>query len=98
MDEDELLEKIRQIKSDLPAPRRGLSEKEKDELLMRIGGPRTCEAIVKAQKTLPLERIPFIFNQLDSQAVIDILANDMHDAIQRALQKRRSISEKKGKN
>ena len=63
----------------------GLSEAEKDRLVVCAQGPRTVEKILLAQKTLPLARIPFLFSAVDSQAVADILVNDMNAAVARAL-------------
>lgn len=82
--DDPLIEQLLNLKSNLPKPRRCLSEDEKDKLIKAIGGPKTAESIIKAQKELPLDRIPFIFNRLDTQLVVDILANDMKQAIIRA--------------
>ncbi len=86
--EDPITKQIRDLRSELPAPRRGLSEAEKDTLIAAVGGPRTCQSILNARKHAPEGRIPFIFNSLDSQMVVDILANDMRGAIERALLKR----------
>jgi hypothetical protein len=81
---DDLTAKLRNLKSQLPAARTQLSEAEKDELIKAIGGPRTAESIRKAMSKLPHERIPWLFSSLDSQLVLDIMANDMDAAIARA--------------
>ena len=81
---DDLEERLRALKGELPTPRTGLSEAEKDELIVAIGGPRTAESIRKATRNFPHERIPWLFNSLDSQLVVDVLANDMEAAIARA--------------
>ncbi len=81
---DDLDERLRGLKGGLPAPRTGLNEAEKDQLIVAIGGPRTAESIRKAMRNFPHERIPWLFSSLDSQLVIDILANDMEAAIARA--------------
>lgn len=81
---DDLESKLRSMKSQLPAARTQLSEAEKDELIKAIGGPRTVESICKAMRKLPHERIPWLFSSLDSQLVVDVMANDMEAAIDRA--------------
>ncbi len=81
---DDLTSKLRGLKSQLPAARAPLSEAEKDALIVAIGGPRTAESIRKAMSNFPHERIPWLFSSLDSQLVVDIMANDMEAAIARA--------------
>ncbi len=81
---DDLESKLRGLKAELPAARTQLSEAEKDELIQAIGGPRTAESIRKAMSNYPHERIPWLFSSLDSQLVLDIMANDMEAAIARA--------------
>ncbi len=74
-----------QLKADLPQGRRDLSEEEKRELVSKLGGPRTTRDIVRAKKDFPLARIPFLFSSCDTQAVMDVLCNDMDTAIEQAL-------------
>jgi len=81
---DDLEQRLRGLKAGLPAPRQDLSEAEKDQLIVAIGGPRTAESIRKAMGNFPHERIPWLFSSLDSQLVVDIMANDMEAAIARA--------------
>lgn len=45
----------------------------------------TTMNILKATKNYPKERIPFIFNNIDTQAIVNVLANDMTEAIGRAM-------------
>lgn len=85
---DDLTRALENLKSALPAPRTNLSEAEKDAVVARVG-PRTASAITRARKEFPLARIPFLFSTIDTQSVVDILANDMTAAIARALVKRR---------
>ena len=80
----DLEQRLRDLKANLPAARLQLSETAKDQLVTAVGGPRTAESIRKAMKNFPHERIPWLFNSLDSQLVIDIMANDMDAAIARA--------------
>jgi len=63
--------------SDRLEPRRNLSDKEKFKLMEKVGGPKTLASIVGAKKDFSIARIPWIFNSIDSQSVIDILYNDM---------------------
>lgn len=81
---DDLTSKLRGLKSQLPAARAPLSEAEKDALIVALGGPRTAESIRKAMSNFPHERIPWLFSSLDSQLVVDVMANDMEAAIARA--------------
>jgi len=90
--DDELTAMLREIKPDLPKPRLELSEAEKDRLVQACGGPLTAKNLINAVEALPRQRIAFVFNSIDSQVVVDILANDMKEAIARAL------SEKSFKN
>ncbi len=71
---DDLTKALRKISSDLPPPRLNLSQQEL-QLLKKKLGPRTITSILKAKKQLPERRIPFLFNSLDSQDVLDVLNN-----------------------
>ena len=86
MEDDDLTNRLRNLKAELPAGRATLTEAEKDELVKRVG-PRTARDIVKAGKELPKQRVPFLFSSVDTQAVMDLLANDMKAAIARALRR-----------
>lgn len=81
---DELEERLRGLKAEVPTARENLSEAEKDQLVAAVGGPRTAGSIRKAMQNFPHERIPWLFSSLDSQLVVDIMANDMEGAISRA--------------
>ncbi|MEI6397885.1 MAG: hypothetical protein WCO71_03850 [Pseudomonadota bacterium] len=78
---DKLTESILNLTGSLPAPRLNLSRDEKLALIAKVGGPRTTHSIIKAKKDYPASRIPFIFSSLDTQCVVDILANDMTDVL-----------------
>jgi|GEM_PF-4168517 hypothetical protein len=82
---DPIEQQLRALRSQLPEPRLNLTEDQKDELVAALGGPRTATSILKAEKDYPRERIPFLFNSIDPQLVLDILHNDMQAAIARAL-------------
>jgi hypothetical protein len=84
MTEDEVTRALANLQGNLPKARENLSETEKDELVARVG-PRTARDIVRAKKDYPLRRIPFLFSTVDTQAVVDLLANDVRAAIERAL-------------
>ena len=81
---DDLEERLRRLRAELPTARLGLSETEKDALVQAVGGPRTAANIRKAMSNFPHERIPWLFSSLDSQLVVDVMANDMEAAIARA--------------
>ncbi len=85
-------DQLRQLKADLPQGRPQLSDEEKRELIRKLGGPRTARDIVKAKKDFPLARIPFLFSSCDTQAVMDVLCNDMEAAIGEALREKSSKS------
>jgi hypothetical protein len=95
MTNDPIREQLTNLSAPPPAPRTDLSEQEKDELIQKVGGHLTTESILKARKDYPKSRIPFLFNSLDPQAVVDILHNDMSAAIDRAREGKRR--EKSGK-
>ena len=78
---DKLTESLLNLTGSLPAPRLNLSKDQKIALIAKIGGPRTAQSIIKASKDYPLSRIPFIFSSIDTQCVVDILANDMRDVL-----------------
>ena len=79
---DQLEDLILQIKADLPEARI-LSKQEKFELIKEIGGPRTVISILKAKKEFPLARIPFLFSSLDTNLVVNVLANEWDDILGR---------------
>jgi hypothetical protein len=83
---DDLTKALEQLSGEMPTPRLNLSETDKDELVARVG-PRTARDIVRAKKDFPLRRIPFLFSKIDTQVVVDLLANDVEAAIKRALTK-----------
>lgn len=84
MTKDHIDDALRALRADLPEPRRDLNESEKDALIAKLGGPRTVASILKAKDSLPLARIPFLFSSLDTRSVLEVLANDMTAALQRA--------------
>jgi hypothetical protein len=81
---DEISKNIAGLSGALPQGRQGLSEAQKDKLVQIAGGPISVQNIQKSHKELPKARIIFVFSSIDSQAVADILVNDMSAAIQRA--------------
>jgi len=81
---DDVTRALSQLAGERPTPRLDLPEREKDKLVAQIG-PRTVRNIVRAKADYPLRRIPFLFSTVDTQAVVDILANDMEAALERAL-------------
>ena len=83
---DDLTKALETLSGGQPQPRLNLSEPEKDELVAKVG-PRTARDIVRAKKDFPLRRIPFLFSKVDTQAVVDLLANDVEAAVKRALTK-----------
>ena len=83
---DDVTKALEQLSGEPPSPRTNLTEAEKDALVAAVG-PRTARDIIKAKKDLPLRRIPFLFSRVDTQAVVDLLANDVEGAIARGLAK-----------
>ncbi len=81
---EDVEQRLRGLKSNLNPARQNLSESEKDQLILDIGGPKTAETVRKAMSNFPHERIPWLFSSLDSQLVLDVMANDMDAAIDRA--------------
>jgi hypothetical protein len=84
MSDDNLEERLRALKGNVPAPRTNLSEAEKAALVARVG-PRTARSIVNAKRDFPVSRIPFLFSKIDTQDVVDLIANDVDEAIRLAL-------------
>jgi len=78
---DDLTQQIMNLKADLPKPRK-LTESEKDHLIQKLGRD-TVKKLVAAKKELPKKRIPFIFNSLDTQSVVDVLYNNWEEALKR---------------
>lgn len=81
---DQLDEALRNIQADKLEARTEISEEEKQQLVERWG-PKRVRDIVKAKGQIPASRIPFVFNNVDTQDLLDILANDMTAAIAKAL-------------
>ena len=74
---------IESLQGNLPVARH-LSESEKDALIVALG-PLTAQSILKTKKTHSLARIPFLFSSIDTQLVVDLLANDVTESIETAL-------------
>ncbi len=81
---DDVAKVLQNLTAALPEPHLGLSEEAKDALVKRLG-PRTARSIVRAKQDYALARIPFLFSTLDTQDVVDLLANDVTAALARAL-------------
>ena len=81
---DELDEALLGIQADKLEARLSLSLDEKIRLVEKWG-PKRISDLVKAKSQIPIQRIPFIFNTIDTQDVLDVLANDMEDAIEAVL-------------
>lgn len=77
---DDISKALRAIRSDLPAPRMNLPAEELRKLMLKVG-PRTVKSLLAAKKQLPEARIPFLFNGLDAQDVLDILNNSWDDIL-----------------
>ncbi|SME96064.1 hypothetical protein [Pseudobacteriovorax antillogorgiicola] len=77
---DKLDQALRDIQAELPSPRLHLSRAEKVELIKKWG-PKRVRDILKAKDTLPYRRLPFIFNNVDSQDLIDILNNNFDEVL-----------------
>ena len=79
----QITDRLLAIESSLPEPRTSLSLAEKIELIQRTGGPTTVRSILKATRDFPLARIPWLFSSIDSQYVVDVLNNDMEEALEK---------------
>ena len=77
---DELDTALRNIQSDVPEARQNLSKEEKLKLVKKWGPKRVAE-ILKAKGQIPDSRLPFIFNNVDTQDLLDILSNDMSEVL-----------------
>ena len=84
---DDLQNAIRGIKADQLTPRENLTEEQK-RILVERWGPRRVADILKAKGQIPIGRLPFIYNNVDTQDLLDILANDMTTAIASAIKER----------
>ena len=84
-----IVDALQSLAGDLPKPRAGLSELEKDTLIQNIG-PRTAKSILSMRGKTADTRIPFLFSSIDTQAIVDLLANDCLSAIERAMKKKKS--------
>lgn len=80
----EIIDALTNLKAEMPVARLHLSEEEKDLLIQKIG-PRTAKNILAMRGKTQESRIPFLFSSIDTQAVVDLLANDCGDAIARKL-------------
>ncbi len=80
----EIVDALIHLKGEMPIARLNLSEAEKDLLIQKIG-PRTARNILAMRGKTQEARIPFLFSSIDTQAVVDLLANDCSDAIARKL-------------
>ena len=85
---DDIEKSLRALAGDKTIARKDLTEAEKDELVKAVGGPLTASSIQKALKDFPRKRIPFLFNSLDPQLVVDVLENDLAQAIERLRKKK----------
>lgn len=81
---DEITKSLRDLKSNLPEPRT-LSDSEKEALIIELG-VKTTKSLIKAKKTLPISRIPFLFSSIDTQLIVDLLGNDMEIALQNVIE------------
>lgn len=85
-DKNPVADALLKLTGDMPAPRLGLSDADKTLLVQKIG-PRTARSILSMRGKVVAARIPFLFSSVDTQAVVDLLANDCEAEIQHALKK-----------
>ena len=69
------------LKAELPSPRIFTSRADLVKLIQSAGGPRTAKSIRDHSKITPARRIPHVFSSIDTQVVVDILANDLDTII-----------------
>ena len=82
--DQKLTDALQNMSGEMPKAREGLSEQDKDQLIKKIG-PRTAKSILSMRGKTADTRIPFLFSSIDTQAIVDLLANDCNGAIERAL-------------
>jgi len=68
-------DQLRNLKAELPEPHLNLSDEHKQGIIAKVG-LSTVKSILKAKKDFSVKRIPFLFSSVDTQIVVDILAND----------------------
>lgn len=85
--DQKLTDALQNMTGEMPKPRESLSEPEKDDLIQMIG-PRTAKNILSMRGKTSVSRIPFLFSSIDTQAIVDLLANDCTAAIERAVAKK----------
>jgi hypothetical protein len=78
---DKITDALMHLSGDLPEPRLNLGREEKLALIAKVGGPRTAKSIIQSKRDYPLKRIPFLFSSIDTQCVVDLLANDFSDVL-----------------
>lgn len=78
---DSIQKSIEDLRGDVPEPRKDLCHTDLVAIVKQLG-VRTVTHIVAAKKDYPLKRIPFIFNSLDTQLVVDVLFHDMSKAVE----------------
>lgn len=81
---NEVIDALTNLTGNIPVARKDLSETEIDALIQEIG-PRTAKSILSMRGKTQESRIPFLFSSVDTQAIVDLLANDCGAAIERAL-------------
>ena len=69
------------LKAELPSPRVFTDRSDLIKLIHSSGGPRTAKSIRDHAKITPARRIPHVFSSIDTQVVVDILANDLDTII-----------------
>jgi hypothetical protein len=77
---DDVTDSIRALKADIPVARENLTAAEMQMIIDAVG-PKTVANIIKAKKDFKIARIPFLFSSIDTQAVVDILANDFSSVL-----------------
>lgn len=83
---DDLVKQLRSLAANLPEPSGVFSEDQKDDFIL-LHGFGLVRDIFKAKKELPIKRIPHLFSSVDSQVVVDVLANEWRDALLRRKKK-----------
>jgi hypothetical protein len=83
--DDEISKSLQALKSTPIKARLCQNDAEKEELIVKIGGPRTARSIRQALKSFSRDRIPFLFSSLDPQLVVDVLENDLDSILNTTL-------------
>lgn len=85
---DQIEMALTSLSAQLPEPHIFSSREELLVLIQACGGPRTASSIRKSLEHASKSRIPHLFSSIDTQIVVDILANDLDRILAELLPKK----------